>query len=435
MKKHIKPAFSLLIWFFLLLMFCGYFSYHNTAFLTIGAYSAFALSLIVLVLYGSTSNITHLLHSSWEKNKNLYITFLAYVLFLFISSYFFTYNNMRSDSIQAVYEDIRYAIILYIALFTLFILKQDVAKNILIILIVTLTMLCLIMPFKSYLAPLLVQGVPEPLYLAFRYGYVYPITLLFPCLLSSVSIFKQKWYLYYVIFLSIAIYSIVILSGGRGSFLTITAELILFLIYTYRAVSVKKMLLFIAVVTVILVATISVIYHFNPTVHGKVDQSFLGNDFSSGRVAIIETRAPIFFEHTSILFGTGYGNKVYQQFLANHHAPEIIGRQEFENHQKVFSYFHDEPQFLAVFYESGIIGLVLFAMFVITFLLACKKTANNNSFLGVLSIAIAFGIIGNTFVLGLVEHTSAKNLFLFCALLLTIGISSSTQTKTKNEAK
>ncbi|MHC0449556.1 MAG: hypothetical protein ACRY3E_05715 [Candidatus Lariskella arthropodorum] len=155
-------------------------------------------------------------------------------------------------------------------------------------------------------------------------------------------------------------------------------------------------------------------------------QNFNDHDITSGRTDLIETRFPIFIESSSILFGTGYGNEIYQQFLEDHRAPKVVGMNEIKNGKEIFSYFHDEPQLLAVFYESGLVGLILFLIFICCFLHRCYQHANTTRLSGMLSIAIGVSIIGNSFILGIVEHTSINNLIF---LLIIFMLSTTMQIK------
>jgi hypothetical protein len=73
-----------------------------------------------------------------------------------------------------------------------------------------------------------------------------------------------------------------------------------------------------------------------------------------------------------------------------------------------------------MFYQSGIFGVFFFSLFVFYFLYACIRQIKKNEHIlkAIIAIAIGLSIIGNTFILGITEHTGIKNLFLYCALFI-----------------
>ena len=411
-------------------MLLGYFSYHNTALLTIGAYTALGISLIVLILKPDQLKILKVIY---QNNKTVIMTALVYIGYLIISAFFFSYKNLYQTTLDELYTALRYQVIFLIILIAF--KREWVKRYLLFSFIITLSALCFIMPIKSYFFPLILEnGTFESLFMAFRYGYLYPITILYPFLLATLLIWHQRLYQFFVLLLSIASFTIVLLSGGRGAFITIFTELMLFIgIYAYyKKFNLHKMLAVYVIVVSIIVGALTLGYQFNPLVRGKIVQSASNHNFTSGRTEMITSRFPVFIKNSSIIYGTGYGNHIYQKFLEDHKAPKVVGFYTTrKSGETIYHYWHDEPQFLAVFYESGIIGLVLFTIFLFSFLTVCIQYTSGRNIVGTILIGIFLSIIGNTFILGISDHTSINNLFLCFVIFLVVTAIKASENQTQ----
>ena len=412
-KNTLTRSCAYILYITTALMFLGYFSYRNTALLNIGAYSSLAFALIIIY---QCPQLLKIIKFSYSRNKLLVICLLIYIVYLLLSSIFYSYKGLISLSLSEVFDNLRYAVILFLIYIAL--QNKHVNKYFFFILLISIVFITIIMPLNNHFFP----NNALPLALKFRYGYNLPLTLLYPFILCLLFYNSKKMTIASVTILSLVIFTIIIASGGRGSFIAILIELFIFIgIYCYlRKMAIKTILVSYLTLFIALALALAIGYFNSNCVQGKILQNFSEKNFTSGRVELIQTRFPIFTEHGSILFGIGFGNKIYQEFLQDHHAPKVIGMYEVKDNKEVFSYHHDEPQFLAVFYESGLMGLLLFTLFALSFLYSCMRYASINNTEGVMAIAIGLSIIGNTFILGLVEHTNINNLFFFAVLFIML---------------
>lgn len=418
MQMSLLSILKKLILITLIPFFIGYFSYHNTALLNIGAYGSLILSIIVLITDTNQRKFAkNTVFMNVRRNIFLYGFFMVYLLYLVFSALFLSYDNLYHLPLDAIYKDIRYPIILFIAV--LAVQSALTAKHLLTILLTTFCIIILIIPIQGYFYPQPNQNFA----LFMRYGYMFPIVLLFPFLLASTLLYKNKVYFLVVTFLSIITYVIVIAAGARGSFLAISVELFLFLclLSYFKKITLKKLFLIICSIAILVAIIVGVMYKNSNLVEGKVWQSLGNQDFTGGRMTLIETRFPIFMKDGSIIHGIGYGNKIYQQFLEDHKAPKVVGIWGVENGQPHFSYYRDEPQLLSSFYESGVVGLILFSLFVLTFLITSLRAFSLQNHAKIIAIAIFLNIVGNTLVLGVVEHTSVPNLLFFAVILALVN--------------
>lgn len=122
----------------------------------------------------------------------------------------------------------------------------------------------------------------------------------------------------------------------------------------------------------------------------KVDQTLQMNNVTSSRDEIILDRFPLVMENiNNAIFGIGYGNSTYNQYLEDHNAPKNGGVYSERNN----GYNIDEPFFMIILYNVGAIGLFLFTA--------------------------AFSLHLKTYI----SEPEAKKIFLafhYCALLLAI---------------
>ena len=122
-------------------------------------------------------------------------------------------------------------------------------------------------------------------------------------------------------------------------------------------------------------------------------------------------------KYGSITHGIGSDYAAYINFFNEHNAPKKLGF--FDKKQNKFIYWRDEPQVLQVFYESGIIGVSLYLIFLISFaikLFIYGIKQKSNSYI---AIAIFTGLIGDSFVKALFENTGISTPIFMCNMANT----------------
>ncbi|WP_369309260.1 O-antigen ligase family protein [Providencia rettgeri] len=285
------------------------------------------------------------------KARKMLFLFGAWGLFCAI---FFTYSGFTQDAIKAFFDDWRY---IFIIVFFLLVFKSDTEKSkktICYALIATLA-------FTIFIIPILKQfkNSELPLYLQLRYGFAHYMTLLFPFTFSALFLFKKKILKAIMLILSILAFLFLLYTGSRGGGLSIVIEAVILLFIL--SPNYKKLIINIASFGVLAIAIIFTSYHYIPQVKNKINQSLYAADITSARGKIIETRYPIFTQDLSYqLMGVGYGSVAYNQFLFDNNAPKFSGGMGYSRSKKESFYNNDEPFFLNISYNIGLIGLVLF---------------------------------------------------------------------------
>ncbi|MEQ5113305.1 O-antigen ligase family protein [Providencia vermicola] len=281
------------------------------------------------------------------------------ILFLFggwglFCAIFFTYSGFTQEAIKAFFDDWRYV---FIITFFLLVFKSDgdkSKKTICYALIATLAFIIFFIPILKQF-----KNSALPLYLQLRYGFAHYMTLLFPFTFSALFLFKQRILKASMLLLSILAFLFILYTGSRGGFLSVIIEaaIILFILSS----NYKKLIVNIVSFGVLAIVVIFASYHYIPQVKNKINQSLYASDITSSRGKIIDTRYPIFTQNLSYqLMGTGYGSVAYNQFLFDNNAPKFSGGMGYSRSKKESFYNNDEPFFLNISYNIGLIGLVLF---------------------------------------------------------------------------
>lgn len=285
------------------------------------------------------------------KGRKFLFVFLAWCLFC---AAFFTYSGFTADALKAIFEDWRY--ILVITLF-LIVFQNDQSKSQKVItyaLISTLAFILFITPVLK-----IIKGSDMPMYLQLRYGFAHYMTLLFPFTFSAIFLFKKKVLKISMLFLSILAFLFLLYTGSRGGILSISIEALLLLILLSDSYKKAFFRLFLLGAITLLLTVIS--YLNIHQVKYKVDQSLYSKNITSGRDVLIEARLPIFSKELSNLFlGVGYGSVAYNQFLHDNNAQHVVGK--FSEKKNSYVFHNDEPFFLNILYNIGLIGLILFSI-------------------------------------------------------------------------
>lgn len=285
------------------------------------------------------------------KNRKLLFLFGAWSLFCAI---FFTYSGFTLDAIKAFFNDWRYIIIITLFLITF---KSDTDKSRKTIIYALLATLA----FAIFIIPILKQfkNSDLPLYLQLRYGFAHYMTLLFPFTFSAVFLFKQKILKLLMLTLSILAFLFLLYTGSRGGQLSVAIEAVVVLIFL--SVNYKRLCINLLIFGTLATTITFIAYHNIPQVKNKINQSLSTKNLTSHRDKIIETRYPIFTQNLSYqLTGVGYGSVAYDQFLFDNRAPQFGGGMGYSRSSKKVFYNNDEPFFLNISYNIGLIGLVLF---------------------------------------------------------------------------
>ncbi|MBC5788705.1 O-antigen ligase family protein [Providencia sp. JUb39] len=336
--------------FLLFVMIIGMFTNDTQGILNISA----AL-LFLFVVYTAATKKNNILSGLFRliSGRKFLFLFLAWCLFC---ATFFTYSGFTTDALKAIFDDWRYVIVITLFLIVFQSEQSKSQKVITYALISTLAFILFITPILK-----IIKGSDMPMYLQLRYGFAHYMTLLFPFTFSSIFLFKKKILKISMLFLSIMAFLFLLYTGSRGGILSISIEALLLLILlsdSYKKAFIRIFLL--GIVTLLL----TVISYLNiHQVKYKVDQSLYSKNITSGRDVLIEARLPIFSKELSNLFvGVGYGSVAYNQFLHDNNAKHVIGR--FSEKKKSFVFHNDDPFFLNILYNIGLIGLILF---IITF--------------------------------------------------------------------
>lgn len=321
---------------------------------TQGVLNVSAVLLLLYTLYSIFKNKVSITSDILALVKARKILFLFGIWSLFCVA-FFTYNGFVLSALKAFFNDWRYIII--ITLF-LIVFKTDSAKSqktISYALIATLAFIIFAIPILKQLK----DNSDLPLYLQLRFGFAHYMTLLFPFTFATIFLSKNKALKIAIFILSILAFLFLLYTGSRGGVLAVVIEIAVILLILSS--NYKKCIISMAISAVIMSTIISLSYLYIPQVKFKINQSIYSQDITSKRDKIIETRFPIFMDHISTqLTGIGYGSVAYNQFLLDHKAPKNQGGMGYSAKRKSYHYNNDEPFFLNITYNIGLIGLILF---------------------------------------------------------------------------
>lgn len=344
------------------------------------------------------------------KIKNFIISrksFVSFNLWCIFSIVFFSYANFSDDALSEYLKDWRYIVVLFLfyAAFNKF--HFEIRKYFILSTVVILFYICFFVPVQR-----LLSDNSQDLYLQLRYGFAFYVVLLFPFAFTSVFFVTAKLQKSFFIVLSLSAIFFLIYTGSRGGILSLIVE---FFIIAYFLKKNKRQFFISSISFIVFMSIIlSISYNSIDRVKRKVDQSMNITKITSSRDKILETRFPIVINgYKNFLFGIGYGSSSYNDYLTDNNAPKFSGG-GFKS-KGVYKYNNDEPFFITLLYNIGIIGLVMFllSMFVnIKILLADILVAKDR-----LNIALFSSFIGYFLVYCIFESMFMEIYFLFTVIL------------------
>lgn len=240
--------------------------------------------------------------------------------------------------------------------------------------------------------------------------------ILFPFLLISFFIFKHKILKIFFVFIMLFNLFMLILTGARGSWLVCIVSVailisILFLKdrrYIKYIINNKFKFLFII--------SLFCMMSFFAFLNSQIAQTKISQGFnSSGRDIILNARLPIFINSNRVIFGLGYGNFQYEEFLLNNRTQEHIkhpyslGPYILEKDGRI-KYLHDEPTFLAQFYHYGIGVLIFMSLVLVMLYKSFVSFIKKDDFL---SLALFLSIFETYIIRGLFEDMGIALAFLY----------------------
>ena len=418
----VKPSFNTqtftyILYFTTSLFISGTFIQHTTALLTIGAYSSLAIALYVLLT--NADETKQRLKTSWAEYKWLYVSLTVFFAYLVVTSFFFTYDNLYATSLNEIYRSTRYGFILWIVGFALSRNRYFLSY---IFVIFTFIAFTIIFPITY---GLFLQGNLNSWTLRTTTGsdslnYLAPF--IFVLLLGN---FKPFYKILIALLLAL-IFAYTLYTANRGGFLSLSIILLIFMSFFVgrTSLSIKKIIIISSIFLLSMASLLIVLNITSPRVNEKLDQSLYDwhnpNKFSSGRVDIVETRFPIINKQVTYWHGIGYGSIAYQKILLDNHAPKVVGRYIINsNEKKVFWYFRNDPQLLIIYYESGLVGLILFLLLLFTVLGHSFSRRNDSNYHTLFGLALFMYAIAVILVRGIFEHFGFSLLLFFIAILVT----------------
>lgn len=334
----------------LFLMVFGLFTIDNRAILNIS--TALALVLSVYFIYKEKVNLLSSIGEFLKQRKSL----LFFSLWCLLTIAFFTYENEYLAALELLFKDWRYPLVMWLMLIAfkdhLHMLKKTYAFSA----ILTLSYIVLAVPIIRYL-----KNNPQELYLQLRYGFAFYVVMLFPFVLTSAVILKQRYLKIPLLAVAFLSFIFLLYTGSRGGIASLIIETILVMLILSN--NIKKFILSMLVITLIAGVGLTVAYNFFPQVRGKIEQTTKLTNITSSRDKILTQRYPLVMDGVkNNLFGIGYGNSTYDKYLWDHNAP----REDGVFNRETNKYNLDEPLFITVLYNVGFGGLFLFiaSMFV-----------------------------------------------------------------------
>lgn len=383
----------------MILMVFGLFTIDNQGVLNMTSLLAVVLSIYYIKVNGI--DIKKILIDLIEKRKIL-LLFTIWCVFCII---FFTYSNKSLDAFIILLKDWRYPLVMML-FFAAFSKHIATLRHFFVIgAIFTLFYIILVVPILR-----VIKNNPQELYLQLRYGFAFYVVMLFPFALTGALLFKNYFLKTSLFVISVLAFVFLLYTGSRAGILAVVAEILL--ISFLLSKTLKK---FIAVSCGLLFIMITLLigtYNTVDQVRMKVAQTVQMNNVTSSRDEIITDRFPLVMKNiNNIVFGIGYGNSTYNQYLEDHHAPKNGGVYSERNN----SYNIDEPFFIIILYNLGFVGLILFATaFYITFKDIYSQAKLQKD---IFSIALLCSLVGYILIYCLFEK-----MFINVFLLYSIAI-------------
>ena len=402
-----RQHYNITIYFCLSLFLFGFFTYHTIALVNISGGITLLLVVLGRLIYKDFKFI-NTLQSIYSQQKLLFLAGVIFLCWVIFVSLFLNYGN-NSNAIHDFYKEMRYVLFFSIMLAGLVYTSKPLRQWLINTLAILSLIITLFVPifgclFHKHLNSLLFGG-SEAVWFFIR-TYTLNLSILTPFLM--IKLFRPHvWTKVWVVLVLILNLIFTAYSASRGAIGTLLIQFII-LLYFYcqkRNYSMKKFLSWMIAILVVFAVTLVFLSQSNAQLEHQIKVRFN----TSGRALMIKQRFPLFIEHSSIIHGIGYGNTNYQALLEHYHAPQQVGARSKRNNKPFFWYYHDEPQFLVLFYISGLVGVVLFIVFLSIFITKLYRASQNDNQSTYLAIAILIALIGNTLIRGLFEHTGIIN--------------------------
>lgn len=341
---------------------------------------------------------------SFILSRKCFVVFNAWCIFVIV---FFSYDDFSGKAFSEYLKDWRYVSILFFFYMVFSEYSDEIRKYFLLATIVTLSYICFFVPIQR-----LFGNNPQELYLQLRYGFAFYVVLLFPFAFISIF-FVNRWLCkIFFIILSFSALIFLIYTGSRGGILSLIIEV--FIAMCFLAKNKKQFFVSLTSFIFLLFMVLLIAYHSVDRVKMKIDQSMNLSGITSNRDKILETRFPIIVDgYNNFLFGIGYGSSSYNEYLTNNKAPKISGGGF--NSKGLYKYNNDEPFFITLIYNIGVIGLIIFLLsFIVNIkiLLADIFSSGNR-----LNISLISSMMGYFFVYCIFENMFMDIYFLFTIVI------------------
>lgn len=381
----------------LLLMVFGLFTIDNRAVLNLAS-----VAMVLLSLYTIRSekiNIIKAIGNFFKNRKSLAI----FSLWCLICIVFFTYKNNTAGAVGQFFKDWRYPIIMLVFFIAFHKHILQLKKTYVISAIITLAYIVLVVPVLRY-----IKNDPQALYLQLRYGFAFYVVMLYPFVLAGGLMYKNILIKISLLSLSFLAFIFLLYTGSRGGILSLAVETVAVMFLCTK--NIKKFLLVIFMSLAVAGIGVAIAYNSFSQVKNKVDQSTQVTNISSGRDQIITQRYPLVMNSIkNAIFGIGYGNSTYDEYLWDHQAP----RNNLVFNFNTNKYNLDEPLFFTILYNIGFGGLALFLVSVFVNIKEMIKSVRAKR--DIFSISLLTSFIGYFLVYCLFEK-----MFMEIYLLYTI---------------
>ena len=385
------------------LVLFGLFTKGTQGVLNISSILLFLTTLYYLISSSCYSNVI-LGIKRFLLSRKCFVLFNVWCVFVIV---FFSYDGFSGITFSEYLKDWRYISILFFFYMVFSEYSDEIRKYFLLATIITLSYICFFVPVQR-----LFGSNPQELYLQLRYGFAFYVVLLFPFSFTSIFFVNRWLYKIFFIILSFSALLFLIYTGSRGGILSLIIEV--FIAMYFLAKNKKQFFVSLTSFIFLLFMVLSIAYYSVDRAKIKIDQSMNVSGITSNRDKILETRFPIIVDgYNNLLFGIGYGSSSYNDYLTNHQAPKISGG-GFTS-KGVYKYNNDEPFFITLTYNIGVIGLIIFLLsFIVNIkiLLADVFSSKNR-----MNISLISSMIGYFFVYCIFESMFMDIYFLFTIVI------------------
>ena len=386
----------------LLLMIFGLFTIDNQGVLNITSVIAVLLSFYYIKVSGVEikENVLDLM----QKRKIL----LLFTLWCVFCIAFFTYENKFLHAYSILIKDWRYPLVMMLFFGAFSKHKASLRQVFVIGAMLTLSYIVLVVPILR-----IIKNNQQELYLQLRYGFAFYVVMLFPFVLTGAVLLKNTFLKVALYIISALAFVFLLYTGSRGGILAIVVEI--FMISFLVSKTLKRFMVATCSLLIIMSALLVGTYNTVDQVKRKVDQTLQMKNVTSSRDELITDRFPLVMKNiNNVVFGIGYGNATYNQYLEDHNAPKNPGVYSERNK----GYNIDEPFFIIVLYNLGVIGLLLFvSAFYITFKDIYGRARTQKD---IFSISLLCSLVGYILVYCLFEQMFINVFFLYSIAIVML---------------